>query len=300
MRTRPTLGALAAPGSPDGARPPERHLDQRRPDRRDVAQDPVVAQQQHRRGRPQHQPQPAPVGLAGEDRPVEAVVRRTTSTPPTAARSGCRSGPARSGWPSPTSRPGSLRSMPAHRAPSPVPGLLGDHEHVDRPVELAGARHAGGRGPRPVAGRHREVGDRPARAHRPRQVRREAAGRAQVVGERVVRRLGRRGPPQRSGRPSPCTGQRARPSASAVSTSARAAGAPRDQRHGSTVVTPPLRVKGAGQAGRSASGVPGQDHRGSPARSPAARASPCRAGRAGRRSTGRPSQRAVRARSAWP
>ena len=59
--------SVAANGSPRRAGSAERHLDQLRAHARDVAQDPVVAQQQDRRRGAQHQPQPPARRLAGHD-----------------------------------------------------------------------------------------------------------------------------------------------------------------------------------------------------------------------------------------
>ena len=91
--------------------------------------------------------------------------------------------------------PGRRTGCPRTARPSPVPGLLRDHQHVHGPVELAGARGAGqrrrGRGPCRRATR-REVGDASspgssATAGRSGSCRDER----QVLGERVVRRLRR-------------------------------------------------------------------------------------------------------------
>ena len=143
------------------AGPPEGQGDQWRTGLGDVAQDPVVAQQQDGRGRPQHQPQPAALRLADDDRSVHTP--RPRSAPPTPA----------------TGRPGSCRSWnldrrrpladlltrvylsapaPARRlrAPSPVPGSSLTTMTSTGPSSALGARHAPsswrglrGRRPRP-------------------------------------------------------------------------------------------------------------------------------------------------------
>ena len=127
-------------------------------------------------------------GLAGEHGPVESSSDELVDT----THSGTDLAPIRTragGWPSPTSRPGSLRRCPRTARPRPVPAPR--RPRTRRPGRRARwcptARHRRPRPPRPATTPKSVT--RPARAHRPRQVRREAAAADQVLGERVVRRL---------------------------------------------------------------------------------------------------------------
>ncbi len=169
---------VTSPGRP---RPAEGHLDQLRADPGDVAQDPVVAQQQHRRGRAQHQPQPAPVGLAGEDRAVELGVDAGSSRPPRAAPAGCRSAPAPAAGRRRSRRPASRASSPARRAPRPTPASSATTNTSTGPSSsLVPEQHVRVATGPPLARRRddREVGHAPARTHRPREVGRELRRRA--------------------------------------------------------------------------------------------------------------------------
>ena len=193
--------------------------------------------------------------------------------PATAARTGCRSVPGPAVARRPARGPGRGATVPAHRAPRPTPGLLADHEHVDRPVEGAGPRAAGHRrAPGPRSADHREVADRPARAHRPGQVGREVAGRGQRLDERVVRRLHRAAAAAPSGRARGTTSRRpapsGRPAWGSAGTPAGATCAPRSW-------------AGPAVKGRVRSSSAGP--RGSRARSRAPTRWRCRAGGAGRR-----------------
>ena len=87
---------------------------------RDVAEDPLVGEQQHRRGRAQHQPQPAARRLAREDAAVQIGVGRRDRPQRDRLRAdpdpGGRAGRGR------ICMPGSECRVPAQRAPRPVPG----------------------------------------------------------------------------------------------------------------------------------------------------------------------------------
>ena len=140
-------------------------------------------------------------------------------------------------------------------------------------LQVSGGR--GAPGPSPTTAKSVTA---PARAHRPGQVRREVADGAQVLGERVVRRLARAATAARIGavlgagpaapRPGPATGVGAR-----GGTPARATCVPRSWRS-------------AGQ-GPDASGVPAQHDRASRARGRAPTRSRCRAGSSRPSVTGR-------------
>ena len=247
--------------SPDRARSPERHLHQRRTDGGDVAQDPVVAQQQHRRGRPQHQPQPAPVGLAGEDRPVEALVRRATSTPPTAAPPGCRSAPATVGWPSPTSRPGSLRSIagaPRAQAGARAPRRPRTRRPARRARWCPTTQVAVAQARRPSPATAKSVTDQPGLIGHGRYVGKSSAAPRWSANASYETSAS---PAATAAGTSPWTGQRGGP----VVLDARrgSGGTPRPGTWVTVVTRPPASRDAAG------SGVPGEDDRRSRARSPA-------------------------------
>ena len=224
MRTRAAYGDGRRSGSPAGARTPERHLDQRRARRRRrragssrraaaawprPAAAPATASGRAPRRRPPTGR--TPVVRTGRDRPqrhglaADPHPDRRRPVADVAARVAALDR-RRSRAPSPT--PGSSATTNTSTGPS---SSLVPEQQVDRRPGPAG----------PVTGRHdAEVGHRPARAHRPRQVGREVDGRAEVLGELVVRHLRRR--PQRP-RSSPWIGHRVLPS---CSTSARHRGHP--------------------------------------------------------------------------
>ena len=176
-------------------------------------------------------------------------------------------------------RVGGRRSR--HPAAEPDPRLLGDHRDLDLAVERAGPGRRGDRGQRrTLVRRHAaEVGDRPAGAHRPRQVRRQLRGAPHQLGERVVVGGGRA--PERVDTPVPGAGELG----TIPLERGGAAGTRGSERHALRLAS--IRSSSAGRPA-------------SRARSRAPRRSRCRAGRAGPRSTGSSSQRAVSARSAWP
>ena len=116
------------------------------------------------------------------------------------------------GGPSPMSAPRVVVDACRRSGRPPGAGLLGDDEHVHRPVQLAGARAAGQRrhGPPGVADVP-EVGDPPARAQRPGQVGRER--RAWPRGARRSRRRRSARPAASSGGETvPCSGHDHTPS----------------------------------------------------------------------------------------
>ena len=258
-----------------GAGTSERQLDQRRPEVGDVAQDPVVAQQQHRRRGPEHQPQPAAVGLAREHRPVPLAGGRGRGDRPERDRPGCRSAPAPSAArPRPRRRGRRARCRrTGRRGRSPAPRLTtrtstGPSRSLVPETQVIAAR------PRVAVADRGEVGDPPARAQRPGQVRREAA-RSRPGARRTRRTTPRLGPPERR---RPRRGRGRTTASPARRDRRRAAGAADRESHASTV----------GRTREAASRVPRQDHRGPRARGPAARRSRCPGGAAARRTTGSP------------
>ena len=235
----------------------------------DVAQDPVVAQQQHRRGRPQHQPQPAAGRLAGQ-RPTGRTRASDGAAwrPPTAAPMAARSRTRARRPVADLARRGRRAAMPRARGRrGPVPGSSVTTSTSTGPSSsLVPEQHGhASRGrARLVRRRTREVGDAPARAHRPRQVGREAARAPRCVDERVVRRLGR-APQRRDRRRGRGTTSRRRRRA----TGGAAAGQPavRD-----------MRPRCAARSRVGASRVPAQHAPATRAPSRAPRASRCRGG----------------------
>ena len=152
------------------ARAPERHLQRLRPEAGHVGEQPVVVQQQGRRGRlaspatasgrrPRRRRRP---GRAPRRRSAarRSAGRRTASVdrgrrPATSARSGHRPARGSTGGPLLICGPGSSYDVPAQRAPSPTPGVLRDDGDLDLPVEVAGADRRGDAWPAPGRRRRR-------------------------------------------------------------------------------------------------------------------------------------------------
>ena len=201
MRTREPSRAGRPGAHQAGGGPPNGSSTSAGPRPDDVAQDPVVAQQQRPR-----RPAAAPATASGR-RP-----RRRTPTGRTRRRRRCvETGHSGTGWPSMRTRTGGgpvARSRRRGRrgerrrtrAPSPMPGSSDDHGRRPArrarwsPSRRSSSPARGSPGPPTTP---KSVTRQPG-AHRPGQVRREAGRGAQVLGERVVRRLG--GPPQRRDR----------------------------------------------------------------------------------------------------
>ena len=206
---------------------------------------------------PEHQPQPAALRLADDDRSVPLPVRSAHRHRPQADREAADPYLDRR-------RPvadllagvdPSVRTQPGDPRTQPGAGLLADDDDVDRPIERARARHAAHRGAAFAAlgGDRREVGDRPARPERPWEVRREPAGMTKVGGEVVVRRRLR--VPQRHH--SPCSGQLQPPSPiSATGAEQRGQPTRRDMRH--TVLRRGRTRQGGAREGAGQLGIPAQ------------------------------------------